>query len=97
MARANVYLPDELHERARAAGLNVSELTQHAIEDELGRLDRLAAMDTFLELLADETGPATPAETDEAQDWARWVSDVAQRTARGDKTGVRPAKRAGRA
>jgi len=28
MARANVYLPDDLHERARRADLDVSELTQ---------------------------------------------------------------------
>lgn len=31
MARVNVYLPDELAERARAADLNVSGLTQDAI------------------------------------------------------------------
>ena len=54
-------------------------------------------MDTFLEALADETGPATATETDEAQEWARWVADVAQRTSRGDKTRAQPTKRAGRA
>lgn len=37
MARLNVYVPDELAERARAAGLNVSALTQAAIAAELGR------------------------------------------------------------
>jgi len=31
MARMNVYLPDELAEEARAAGLNVSGLTQEAV------------------------------------------------------------------
>ncbi|MEU4414923.1 type II toxin-antitoxin system CcdA family antitoxin [Nocardia salmonicida] len=31
MARLNVYVPDELAERARAAGVNVSALTQAAI------------------------------------------------------------------
>jgi post-segregation antitoxin (ccd killing protein) len=35
MARVNVYLPDELADRARAAGLNVSALTRSAIEAEL--------------------------------------------------------------
>ena len=38
MARANVYLPDELAEAARASGLNVSNLTQEAIRRELRRL-----------------------------------------------------------
>ena len=37
MARLNVYVPDELAERARAAGLNVSALAQAAIIAELER------------------------------------------------------------
>jgi post-segregation antitoxin (ccd killing protein) len=36
MARVNVYLPDDLAARARAAGLNVSALTRSALESELG-------------------------------------------------------------
>ena len=32
MARLNVYVPDELAARSRAAGLNVSALTRQAIE-----------------------------------------------------------------
>ena len=32
MARLNVYVPDDLAARGRAAGLNVSALTQRAIE-----------------------------------------------------------------
>jgi post-segregation antitoxin (ccd killing protein) len=41
MTRVNVYLPDELADRARAAGLNVSGLTQEAIRAALavGRTD----------------------------------------------------------
>lgn len=35
MARVNVYLPDELAARARAAGVNVSALTRAALESEL--------------------------------------------------------------
>jgi post-segregation antitoxin (ccd killing protein) len=35
MARVNVYLPDELAEEARAAGLNVSGLTQDAVRGAL--------------------------------------------------------------
>lgn len=48
MARVNVYLPDDLAAAARAAGINVSNLTQDAIRQELARcstdawLDRVA-------------------------------------------------------
>ncbi len=35
MARVNVYLPDELAEEAKAAGLNVSGLTQQAVRGAL--------------------------------------------------------------
>lgn len=37
MARINVYIPDELAERAKSAELNVSSLAQAAIADELRR------------------------------------------------------------
>jgi len=37
MARVNVYLPDDLAEKARAAGVNVSNVTQQALRQELGR------------------------------------------------------------
>jgi post-segregation antitoxin (ccd killing protein) len=35
MARVNVYLPDELADRAKDAGLNVSNLTQEALRSAL--------------------------------------------------------------
>lgn len=35
MARVNIYLPDDLAKRARGAGLNVSALSQAAIEQAL--------------------------------------------------------------
>ncbi len=50
MARVNVYLPDELAQEARAAGLNISKVAQEALSDTLAhsetdrwldRLDRL--------------------------------------------------------
>jgi post-segregation antitoxin (ccd killing protein) len=52
MARVNVYLPDELAERARAAGLNISGVTQDAIRSALAGsdtdlwLDRLERLPT---------------------------------------------------
>ena len=51
MARVNVYLPDELAAAARAAELNVSAITQHAIRKELdarsvtGWLDEMQSLD----------------------------------------------------
>jgi post-segregation antitoxin (ccd killing protein) len=35
MARVNVYLPDDLAEKAKDAGLNVSSLTQDAVRSAL--------------------------------------------------------------
>jgi post-segregation antitoxin (ccd killing protein) len=50
IARVNVYLPDELADRARAAGLNISGVAQEALRRALMRgetdrwLDRLEAL-----------------------------------------------------
>ena len=35
MARVNIYLPDDLAEQARSAGLNVSNVAQDALRREL--------------------------------------------------------------
>ncbi len=48
MARVNVYLPDDLAAKARAADLNVSRLTQAAIQRELDR----CALDEWLDEVA---------------------------------------------
>lgn len=54
MARVNVYLPDDLAERARAAGVSISAVTQDALRAALAaddvdrwldRLDRLPSHD----------------------------------------------------
>lgn len=39
MARVNVYLPDDLAERARSAGVNVSGVAQDAIRRALASLE----------------------------------------------------------
>jgi RNase P/RNase MRP subunit p30 len=49
MTRVNVYLPDDLAARARAAGLNVSGLTQEAIRQALA----VTRVDAWLDGLAD--------------------------------------------
>jgi post-segregation antitoxin (ccd killing protein) len=48
MARLNVYVPDELAARARDAGLNVSRLTQAALEAEL----QMSELDAWLDRVA---------------------------------------------
>ncbi len=47
MSRVNVYLPDELAQAARDAGLNISRVTQEALRSTLAR----AATDRWLERL----------------------------------------------
>ena len=39
MSRVNVYLPDDLADEAKKAGLNISSLTQEAIRSSLARQD----------------------------------------------------------
>jgi post-segregation antitoxin (ccd killing protein) len=52
MARVNVYLPDQLAGEARAAGVNISRVTQEALTSTLARnetdrwLDRLDSLPT---------------------------------------------------
>jgi post-segregation antitoxin (ccd killing protein) len=67
MARLNVYVPDELAERARARGLNVSALTQAAITAELEN----TATDLWLERLSARTTDALHEDVLAAIDAAR--------------------------
>ena len=52
LARVNVYLPDELAAAARAAGINVSNLTREALRRELAS----RGTDAWLSRIA-ELGP----------------------------------------
>lgn len=47
MARLNVYVPDELADRARSANVNVSAVVQAALADELGRRATNGWLDTL--------------------------------------------------
>ena len=67
MARVNVYLPDDLAERARAHGLNVSALTQAAIRAELEG----SATDMWLDELSGDTTAARHVDVVAAIDAAR--------------------------
>lgn len=54
MARANVYLPDDLYDEAKQAGLNISQITQEALRDRL----KGSATDRWLDSLrVTGTGP----------------------------------------
>lgn len=50
MARVNVYLPDDLAARVRAADLNVSALAQEALHTELDRTRTDAWLDSIATL-----------------------------------------------
>jgi len=70
MARVNVSIPDELHERARRAGLNVSRLAAGALEAELDRRDKRDALASYLAELEAELGLVQPADAEAAEGWA---------------------------
>jgi len=70
MARANITLPDDLLERSRAAGLNVSGLASAALREELDRRAKLAALDDYLRDLDAALGPIPSAERQAARSWA---------------------------
>ena len=67
MARLNVYVPDDLAERARARGLNVSALTQAAIAAELEN----SATEAWLDGLESRSTCARHVDALEALDSAR--------------------------
>jgi post-segregation antitoxin (ccd killing protein) len=47
MARVNVYLPDDLAERAKLAGVSVSAVTQDALRSTLAAMDTDAWLDSL--------------------------------------------------
>ena len=87
MARANITLPDELLDRARAAGLNVSRVAASALLEELDRRDKIAALDSYLLELDQALGPIPQ---DELEDARRWADHML-----GDAPAARRAGRAG--
>lgn len=70
MARVNISMPDDLVRQARQAGLNISQLTQHAVAAELGRLRKIAELDAYLAELEAELGPTSDTERADARAWA---------------------------
>jgi post-segregation antitoxin (ccd killing protein) len=70
MARVNITVPDDLYDQAKRAGLNVSQVAQHAIGSELARLAKIAELDAYLAELDAELGPITETERADAAAWA---------------------------
>jgi len=50
MARVNIYLPNDLAEEAKAAGLNISGIAQEALRTELAARRTSAWLDEILRL-----------------------------------------------
>jgi post-segregation antitoxin (ccd killing protein) len=69
MARRNVSLPDDLDERARRAGLNVSAVVQRAVAEELDRRERMAGLDAWLDELDVAHGAPSATAMAEALEW----------------------------
>ena len=70
MARVNITLPDNLLNRARAAGLNVSRLAAAALAEELDRRAKINELDAYLADLDNELGPVPQHELRAAREWA---------------------------
>jgi post-segregation antitoxin (ccd killing protein) len=80
MARVNITVPDGIVSQARAAGLNVSRIASAALAAELDRLQKIAALDRYLNALADELGPISTEDQAEAAAWADRVIGPQQPT-----------------
>lgn len=75
MARVNITVPDDLLERARAAGLNVSRVSASALSEELDRRAKVTALDSYLRELEAELGPISGDEQVAAREWAERALD----------------------
>jgi len=70
MARVNITVPDDLLNQARAAGLNVSQVSVAALSEELDRRARITALDRYLRELDIELGPVPMSDQLSARKWA---------------------------
>lgn len=89
MARVNITVADELLNRAKAAGLNVSRLAAAALADELERRAKIAELDAYLADLDAEFGPIPEQEAAAAREWADQVlpaRSLGAESARGART-----------
>ncbi|OBG80559.1 antitoxin [Mycobacterium sp. E802] len=68
MARLNVYVPDELADRARSAEVNVSAIVQTALTEELDRRATNTWLDALPPLRGRRSHEAAITALDEARD-----------------------------
>ena len=76
MARVNITVPDEVIAASRAAGLNVSGVATAALEAQLDRLAKIAALDAYLAELEAEQGPIPAQEKAEAEAWVDYIESA---------------------
>lgn len=76
MARLNITMPDHVVARGRAVGVNFSALATAAVEAEVERQAKIAALDAYLAELEAELGPIPPEEIAEAQAWVARLPSV---------------------
>lgn len=84
MARVNVTIPDEVIERARAAGVNVSRVATEALLDELDRREKRRTLDEYLAEMDRRLGPVSSGKVAEAVAWADEILEA-------EPVGARPA------
>lgn len=70
MGRVNITVPDEILDRAKTAGLNVSQLATAALDEELDRRAKVVELDRYLRELDAELGPIPAEEERVARQWA---------------------------
>jgi post-segregation antitoxin (ccd killing protein) len=83
MARVNITVPDDLLDRSRAAGLNVSRTASDALAEELDRRAKIAELDRYLAALDAELGPLSDSEREAAR---KWADRVLPKPATGERT-----------
>lgn len=94
MARVNITIPDEVIERARAVGVNVSRVATEALLDELDRREKRRLLDEHLAEMDRRLGPVSSDEVAEAVAWADEMLEAEPVTAsRPRAVGAAPARR----
>lgn len=73
MARINISVPDDLATEAKAAGINISEVTRRALAHELRRQALDEEWDDYIAEVEAEFGPGTPEEIARSEAWAERV------------------------
>lgn len=75
MARVNITIPDDVIERARLAGVNVSRVATAALLDELDRREKRRSLDEYLAELDRRLGPVSEEQLADAVAWADAILD----------------------